>query len=640
MLLKIISAGLVLSFITSCSNPALSKKNESSRETTAAAAPTAQRQVVVTYHPEATQIGYDILKRGGNAFDAFVAATVAEYVLAPGVTSAGGPLFALLFDNRSKTTETMNAEFNDPLDPRQKWDPSHPGTGVLVPGAVAGLEAISKKYGRLSFSEVLKPAILLAENGFPLSESYAAILSEADGAKRLTRSEYGRKTFFKNGATLAKGDFLKLPVVAEFLRRLSQEGSHYVYEGEWKKNFLKSVRAEGGFLKSEDFKNYRAKWEKPWRFSYHGFDIDSVATSGGFKTILALKLLEPIDITKHGHYSSSAGDLETMVRIADKATQQAWLYDQTKIHDDKFVAAAFSETEIDKLRLELHDANVPPSRGTHSYQITVVDEEGNAITGTNTINSLPWESGIFVEGVPLTAANQLPFQTSPGQRRRTDLSMQIGFQQNQVRFTSGTFSASLAAAEFQFLVNIIDYKMSAADAASSLRFGDQAWDPTFQKMRGARWLDPRANPGVVETLRARGLSFVQTGYFDTGLGVIAVVDAKGGKQGAVAPFTGIGFTKEKIVGVGVALDINTQHEFFIVQVIEGSPAARAGLKSGDVIVSAQKTKESALVSLKGKSNDEVLALIRGEAGTSVKMEVRKMPGEITEIEMNRAEIKP
>lgn len=125
---------------------------------------------VVSYHPQATAIGDDIIKTGGNAFDAFVAITAAQYVLSEGVTSLGGPLGALLYDAKSKKVIYMDAGFNTPLDTRKKFDPAHSfataGAAALVPGAPAGLEAISKKYGRLSFAVVLQPAINLARNGF------------------------------------------------------------------------------------------------------------------------------------------------------------------------------------------------------------------------------------------------------------------------------------------------------------------------------------------------------------------------------------------------------------------------------------------------------------------------------------------
>jgi gamma-glutamyltranspeptidase len=127
----------------------------------------------------------------------------------------------------------------------------------------------------------------------------------------------------------------------------------------------------------------------------------------------------------------------------------------------------------------------------------VIDKDGNAITGTNTIESFPWGNDIFVEGIPLTAAGDLPFATKPGERRRSPLSMQIGIQNQKVRFAVGAFSASLQQAEFQFITNIVDYKLSAHDVVSFSRFGSRAWDMHTRKPTSGIWLDPRVDKSIV-----------------------------------------------------------------------------------------------------------------------------------------------
>jgi gamma-glutamyltranspeptidase/glutathione hydrolase len=284
-----------------------------------------KKEAVVTYHPIADQIGYEILNQGGNAFDAFVAATAAQYVLGEGVTSFAGPLGALLYDVDSKTVVYLDATFNDPLNPQHKWDPKHPqpGAAVLVPGAVAGLELISKKYGKLSFAKVLEPAIRLAEEGFPLSAEYAGLLHSEYG-KRLKRSPYAMKTYFRNGEPLEKNQILKLPAVARFLRRLAKNGSRYVYSGSWAKEFLKEVNHQGGHLSMKDLNSYKAEWRHPAKISYRGFEIFSSPNNGGINTLLSLKVLEQTDLTKLGrHYSLNAEALATMVLIQNEVTLES-----------------------------------------------------------------------------------------------------------------------------------------------------------------------------------------------------------------------------------------------------------------------------------------------------------------------------
>jgi gamma-glutamyltranspeptidase/glutathione hydrolase len=507
-------------------------------------------ETVVTYHPIATQIGYDILKNGGNAFDAFIAATAAQYVLGEGVTSLGGPLGALLYDAKSKKTIYLDAGFNDPLDPRHKWDPANPqpGSAALVPGAVAGLEAISERYGKFSFSRVLKPAIKLAKKGFPLNKLYAHLLTSEFG-NMLKKTAYGSKTYFKDGKPLNEGDLLKLPEVAEFLQKVADHGSAYVYRGAWAKKCIEAINTSGGHITPADFSSYKVIWGEPWHVSYRGYEVYSPSgrTNGGINTLLALKVLEHTDITKYGaHYSTSADALEVMTRVQTEVAAEPWLYDQTKLDDTAFVSSVLTSGYADKIWERVQQklaSTTTPSEGTHSYHVVVMDSEGNAITGTNTIESLPWGKGLFVDGIPLTDDSITPsFSTKPGERRRSPLSMQIGIKNDKVQFASGAFSASLIPAAFQFVVNIVDYKLSAKAVVSLPRIGDQAWDIQTQKLLGALWLDYRIDKTIVNTLASRGLKFIQEGYLDTGLGSVGVRHEDGTVDGAFAPLSSIGFT--------------------------------------------------------------------------------------------------
>ena len=164
-------------------------------------------------------IGEKILNSGGNAFDAFVATTFAEFVLGEGVTSLAGPLGALLYDSKSKKCFYLDAGFNTPLNLKNKKDV----IGVRVPGAPAGLEAISKRFGNLPFNKVLEPTIQLARKGFKLNSLYVDLISL--NKKNLKKSEYGRKKFFRNNKPLTKGNILKLPEFAKILESLAKDGS-------------------------------------------------------------------------------------------------------------------------------------------------------------------------------------------------------------------------------------------------------------------------------------------------------------------------------------------------------------------------------------------------------------------------------
>src|SRR5947209_5207843 len=198
------------------------------------------RGVVVSYNPLAASAGERILQEGGNAFDAFIATTFAEYVVTPGGTSLAGTLGALIFHAPSRTVEYLDGDYNRVRHPSGSWSTSdgfvnlvldRSGKAVLVPGAVAGLELLSKKYGRVEFARVLAPAIDLAQNGFKVDEFYAAVVSIR--ADVLRKSPYGKRTFFVSDQPIRKGDTLKQPEVAEFLRNVVRSGAPYMYTGPW-----------------------------------------------------------------------------------------------------------------------------------------------------------------------------------------------------------------------------------------------------------------------------------------------------------------------------------------------------------------------------------------------------------------------
>jgi gamma-glutamyltranspeptidase/glutathione hydrolase len=495
---------------------------------------------VASYHPLATSIGYQILHAGGNAFDAFVAATFAEYVLSPGVTTPAGPLSALIYDAKSKMVKHLDATCNEPRDPQGRFDPKDPkaGASVLVPGAVKGLEALSMRYGRLPFAQALQPAIDLAENGFPFDLRYVGTALWVKGT--LEHSEYGKKTFLDNKVGTYTGGLIRLPVMAAFLKRLAKEGSAYFYQGDWAKECVEAVGKQGGRLSLEDLSSYQEKWLDPWKVSYRGEDLYASAgrTYGGLLSLEALQVLENADIAKDGKpYSGSPEKLELMVRVfqeskaALRPTEDNGFF--KSMDDPDFKAGFLSSATTKAIRRKVKEKEaLPPDKaaGTHSYNIVIVDKEGNAITGTHTISSMPWGDGIFVQGIPLNAEGKLGFEaTRPGERALTALAAVIALKKGKLHFALGTFDSSLLEAAFQFLVNLTDYQLSAKDALSYPRFGALTWNG---KGLG---LDKRVDHKIAETLAQRGIQFTQEGYIDTGLGSAVLVHDDGTVEGAIAP---------------------------------------------------------------------------------------------------------
>jgi gamma-glutamyltranspeptidase len=236
--------------------------------------------------------------------------------------------------------------------------------------------------------------------------------------------------------------------------------------------------------------------------------------------------------------------LEVMVRVAQTVWNEAWLYETENLDDDakveSYLTAPHAAAVWERVRQEL-PADLPHRRGNHSYHIIVVDRDGNAITGTNTINSLPWGDGVFVDGVPLTnTLSHVGTKTRPGERRLTPMSSHLVFRDGRLKIVSGTFNSSLLEGGFQLLVNAIDFKLPAKQAASLPRFGTFSFDDEKpDSSSGKMWLDLSVSKEIVDQLAERGLEFEQQSSFvDTGSGAIAILADDGSVDAALLPLVG------------------------------------------------------------------------------------------------------
>lgn len=500
------------------------------------------RQSVAAIHPRVRDIGMEILHSGGNAYDAFVAAVFAEYVLAEGGSSIAGPLGVLVYDASSKKTEYLDADFNTPLDPKAIWesgDNKRPGKAILMGGAVAGLEELARR-GRLGWARLLEPAIELATSGFKVSNLYAGIVN--DRMETLAASAYGKRVFFRNGVPLKAGDLLIQPELASLLRNLQKYGSSYMYSGDWAHQFLKAVHDSGGQLTQADLSSYRVRWTEPWSVNYRGYEVISSSglSYGGVWALLALKALEHADLGSLGHPSVSAPALELMIRTARRVWATDWLFDCLTVISSTPPCSLSDHAKIEK-QLDTAGSSVfkdvssrmpavPKAQaGSHSYHVIAVDSDGNVVSGTHTIEGAAWGDGIFVEGVPLTQAGMVPWSTKPGTRRVSPLTMHFVFVREKLLFATGAISNSLVEAALQFIVNLVDYRLPLAEAATKPRFG------TFPPKNSGgmevdwsrNWISPDVSDDIVRKLNGRNIKLWNKGAVDTGLGTLVAVQQNG-----------------------------------------------------------------------------------------------------------------
>jgi len=484
-----------------------------------------QQGIVVAYHPIAREIRLSVLRRGGNAFDAFVATAAAENVLAEGASSLAGSMGVLVYRADEGTVAYLDADFNTPLKPEALWNPGEPaGKAVLVPGMPAGLVELASTHAKFELPELLEPAISLADEGFPVVHLMA--LSIAERAHILKRSPYGWATHFRHRRPLQRGDSLRLPEVAGFLRGLSQHGRAHVYGGEFGQRFLELVRRRGGCLDLSDLHNYRVEWATPWSMRHRDHVIHSASgpSYGGLWTLFALKALEQGD-------QAAPPELEQMLRVAHSTWAEELVFD-----------TPLSRITEDMERRLSGDEGAPRSAprrasGSHSYHIITRDTAGNIASGTITAQSDPWGDGLFVDGLALSTAGRIPWNTEPGQRRLSPLSIHLALRAGQPHISVGTISNSAVEAAFQILVNLVDKNLPLPQALSAPRFGtfpprkEAGWAvPDLRR----NWIDPRIPAATLKRLRSAGLGLKRSGTVDTGLGAALVID-ESGAVGATVP---------------------------------------------------------------------------------------------------------
>ena len=255
----------------------------------------AQHGMVATSQPLAAQAGLQILQHGGNAIDAAVATAAMLNVMEPMMVGIGGDLFAIIYIAKERKIYVLNASGMAPTGATLErfnelgyhWDPKNwgPGSGmphngilpVTVPGALWGWQAALKRFGKLTFKEVLEPAAEYAQNGFPISERIAhdwrlpnalplrACCTDPDPDSI--------KTWYVNGAAPKAGQIFRNPDLARTLRLLQTQGSDAFYKGEIARAIVAKSRALGGSMTLEDLAGYKGEWVEPARSQYHGFDI-------------------------------------------------------------------------------------------------------------------------------------------------------------------------------------------------------------------------------------------------------------------------------------------------------------------------------------------------------------------------------
>src|SRR5438067_2280707 len=301
----------------------------------------AQHGMVCTSVPAATQVGLDILKRGGSAVDAAIAANATLGLMEPVSNGVGGDLFAIVYSAKENNLYGINGSGRSPLGLSydqmkaelaklgRKTIPPRGMLPISVPGTVDAWAELHKRFGKLNLSDDLAPAIRYAEEGFPVTELIAFYWHFGPELyKGLPGAFLETYTLDGKGRTPGKGDIFKNPALAKSLRLIGEKGRDAYYKGELADKIDAFMQANGGFLRKADFEKHTSTWVDPVSVNYRGYDVFELPPNGqGIATLQILNMLEGFDLKAMGYNSPAA--LHVMI----EAKKIAWA-DRARFYAD------------------------------------------------------------------------------------------------------------------------------------------------------------------------------------------------------------------------------------------------------------------------------------------------------------------
>jgi gamma-glutamyltranspeptidase/glutathione hydrolase len=495
--------------------------------------------MVVTAGDQASEAGVEMLRRGGNAVDAAVAASFAISVIRPQSTGIGGGGFFLLY--RAKTKETIAVDFREraPLkasrdmfirDGKAVPDLSRNGPlAVAVPGLVAGLVEVQKKYGTMPLKEVMAPAIRLADEGFPIYSQLAGAI--AYRTKILGDSPATRAIYFRDDRPLREGELLVQKDLARTLREIAKKGKEGFYKGRVAKALVKEMKDKGGLISQEDLDAYRVRYRPPLLSSFQDAQIHAMPppSSGGVLIQQMLNVLSGFPLQEFGFHTPKSLHLLT-------ETMRLAFHDRARyLGDPDFVQvpvsmlasadyAANLRAQID-LTKATPSATIPTAKpgkieSTSTTHVSIIDNEGNAVATTQTVN-LYFGSVVMVPGTGVLLNDEMDDFSAqvndpnafgligeneanaiaPRKTPLSSMSPTIVTRDGKVILVTGSPGGSrIISATLQVLLNVLAYNMSLPEAMFAPRIHHQ-WFPDDLLVEAKKDSQPE---GLVEALRQLG----------------------------------------------------------------------------------------------------------------------------------------
>lgn len=507
----LLSLGL-LALITFCSAVALGGDRITGRPFATRSEVIARHGMAATSQPLATQIAIDVLKQGGSAVDAAIAANAALGLMEPVSCGIGGDLFAIVWDAKTQRLYGLNASGRSPLGLSREHllerglekIPKFGPLPVSVPGCVDGWFELHQRFGRLPMREVLAPAIRYAREGFPVSELIAYYWQQSEA---VFKDQPGfAETFLPNGRAPRKGEIFRNPRLADTLEKLATGGRDAFYRGEIAQVIDAFCQRVGCFLRAEDLARHTSTWIDPVSTNYRGYEVHELPPNGqGIAALQMLNLLEPHNLAALGH--NSADYLHLLVEAkkvvyedrarcyADpdfanvpiaKLISKAYAAERGKLIDMARAARRFPAGEID---WSVVDAKL---RESDTIYLAVADKDRNMVSLIQS-NFRGFGSGLCPDGLGLCLQDRgelftlepgQPNTYAPGKRPFHTIIPAFVTRAGKPWLSFGVMGGDMQPqGHVQVLCNLIDFGMNLQEAGDAARFYHTgSSSPTGEKM--------------------------------------------------------------------------------------------------------------------------------------------------------------
>lgn len=492
-----------------------------------------EKAMVVSAREEASKIGVEILKKGGNAFDAMIATEMALAVVYPYAGNLGGGGFMVYrtqygelggFDYREKAPIKASRDmYLDSEGVYQAKKSKQGGLAVGVPGTVAGMFAVHEKLGSLPMEEILAPVITLAKNGFKITKSqaerftkYAPIFEEVSGETSIVTQPY------------AEGDIFINEALANTLQAISDKGFTTFYGGTIGEKLVEFIQKRTGIITLDDLKAYEAEFRDPIVFDYKDVTVISMAppSSGGVALGQLLKMVEPFPLHEYGHNSVEYIQILTEAERRAYADRSYFLGDPdfVEIPVDSLLSDAYLKNRMKDFSLDnatdsktIGPGVLPGYESEETTHYSIVDAFGNAVSATTTLNS-GYGSKLFVKELGFFLNNEMDdFSAKPGEpnsyglvggdanaiapqkRMLSSMTPTIVERDGKLWMVLGTpGGATIITSVFQTILNVREFNMTMQEAVNVPRFHHQWWPDAI------RYEKDRFSSEIIEILTKKG----------------------------------------------------------------------------------------------------------------------------------------